>query len=110
MKQNVKAAFPPTKKNTLYILNTPSTTCSWISIFINPRTTIQSTNQTNETRLQFMSRLGLQPGLDTSTSVLFTYLSDFRDNLWIMLDLGVGIRVRTKFSGHECCFGINKIC
>jgi len=50
----------------MYIVNviSPSTTCFWIWIFVDPGTTFKSTNQI----LQFMSSLGLF----ASTSVLFT--------------------------------------
>jgi len=39
------------------------------NIFVDPETAFQSTNQISGTSLQFMSSLGLQPGLDASTSV-----------------------------------------
>jgi len=42
-------------------------------IFADSETTFQSTNQIWEKNVQFLSSLGLQPGLDASTSVLFTY-------------------------------------
>jgi len=51
----------------------PSTTCSWINIFVNPGTTFQSTNQISSS--QFVLSLGLQRGLGASTSVLFIIIS-----------------------------------
>jgi len=41
----------------------PSATCSWINISVDPGTSFQSTNQIWGTSLQFMSSLGLLSGL-----------------------------------------------
>jgi len=59
--------------NSMQNMISPSTTCSWINIFVDPGTTFRSTYQIWGTSLTFMSSLGLQPGLGASTSMLFTY-------------------------------------
>jgi len=79
----------------------PSTTCSWIKIFVDPGTTFQSTNQIWGTSLQFMSSLGLNSGLGASTSELFTY------HLPMILGITYGLG---NIFRQDFCSKINKIC
>jgi len=74
-------------------------TCFWSTSLL----ILQSSNQIWGTSLQFMSSLGLKPGLGASASVLFTKIS-----LWDSIIMGsVGIGLELHFQQFQT---ISQIC
>jgi len=68
----------------------PSTTCSWINIFVDPGSTFQPTNQISGT-VYVKFRLKTRMKYLKISVIHLSLPSEFREKLWVGLGLGVGI-------------------